>query len=78
MYFKHKFKVFELAYSDALKKIVGCPKFSSSHITAEICQQFLFQHGVCQVKYMHRILKHFNQIFTFYKTRLKAGVFLVM
>ena len=31
--------------------------------------------NVSQIKYMHRILKHSDQIFTFYKTRLKAGIF---
>ena len=77
IYHKHNFRAFEIAHSNALKMIVGCPKFASSHITAEICQQLLFQHSVnlCQVRYMHKIFKNSNHIFTFYKTRLKTGIF---
>ena len=41
IYLKHNFKAFEIAYSGALKMIVGCPKFSSSHITAEMIFLFL-------------------------------------
>ena len=71
------FKAFEVAYSNALKKILGCPKFSSSHIVAAICQQLLFQHGVnlCQARYLHKVLKHLYQIFAFHGIHFKSGIF---
>ena len=38
---KQIFKTFNIAYNSALKKIVGAPTYSSSHVTAEILKQLL-------------------------------------
>ena len=55
IFHKQYFKCFEIAFNNALKQIVGCPRYASSHITAEICHMLLLKHGVCvtQARYFH-------------------------
>ena len=58
IFIKQSFRAFHIAYSKSLKKIVGCPSYSSSHAVAELCQQLLLNHRVIkiQVKYLNRII----------------------
>ena len=71
------FRSFEVAYSNSLKRILGCPKYASSHITADICNQFLFKHqvNVIQARYLHRILRSSNGLFALNRTYMKNGLF---
>ena len=52
---KQFFRGFEIAYNNAIKKILKCPKYASSHIAAEICELLLLKHkvGIIQLKYYH-------------------------
>ena len=61
----HSLKTFNIAYSNALKKIIGVPKYSSSHIVANLCQVLLFKHRVAliQARYFKKVLKKSNHIF---------------
>ena len=72
---KQIFKTFKVAYSNALKKIVGAPRYSSSHVTATLCNQLLLNHLVAtlQWRYMKRLFKSFNSIISICKPYLKAG-----
>ena len=60
----HIFKVFQVAYHNALKKIVGVPVSFSSHDIAEYCNQLLFQHYIVslQSRYFKRISKSGNSL----------------
>ena len=60
----HIFKVFQVAYHNALKKIVGVPVAFSNHDIAEYCNQFLFQHYIVslQSRYFKRIAKSGNSL----------------
>ena len=44
LYCKQSFKSFEVAYNNAIKNIVECPRYASSHIAAEICQLLMLKH----------------------------------
>ena len=68
-------KSFEIAYSNALKKIIGVPRYSSSHITADICDQLLLKHHIAfvQLRYIFRILESNNSIFRICSPMLKVG-----
>ena len=72
---KQIFKTFKVAYSNALKKIIGAPRYSSSHVTATLCNQLLLNHHVAtlQWRYMNRIFKSHNPIISICKPFLKAG-----
>ena len=56
-----KFKAFEVAYNNALKRIMNMPLYSSNHEVAERSEQFLLRHHIAllQAKYYHR-LNHSN------------------
>ena len=71
------FKTFNVAYNNFLKRIVGAPKYASSHITAEVCNQPLFKHHVAllQCKYYKRLLRSNNYIIKLNLTFLKQGYF---
>ena len=58
------FKVFQVAYHNALKKIVGVPVSYSNHDIAEYCNQYLFQHYIVslQSRYFKRILRSVNSL----------------
>ena len=72
---KQIFKTFETAFSNALKKIVGAPRYSSSHITANLCNQLLMKHhiAVLQWRYMQRIFKSQNAVMKTCTTHLMSG-----
>ena len=72
---KQIMKSFEIAYSNALKKIIGVPRYSSSHITADICDQLLLKHHIAfvQLRYIFRILESNNSIFRICSPMLKVG-----
>ena len=74
---KSFFKTFHVCFSKALKMMVGCPKYSSSHNVADFCQQFLFKHGVnlIQVNYLHRMLQHHHSLININLVFLKNGLF---
>ena len=61
---KQYFRTFEVAYNNALKSMVGCPRYASSHVTAEICQQLMLRHGVSlvQARYINSLIKKNNPI----------------
>ena len=52
------FKTFEVAFSNALKRILGLSKYSSSHTAALYCNQLLFRHHVAltQARFAKRIV----------------------
>ena len=54
---RHIFKTFEIAFNNAIKKILGAPLYSSSHISAEICNVLLLSHhlSLVQAKFLKRI-----------------------
>ena len=60
---KQYFRTFEVAYNNALKSMVGCPRYASSHVTAEICQQLMLRHGVSvvQARYINSLIKKIIQ-----------------
>lgn len=69
------FRSFETAFSNALKKVVGAPIYSSSHVTAELCQQLLFRHHVAfiQARFFKRVLLCRNEINMLCSPYLKDG-----
>ena len=74
---KNIFRTFEIAYSNSLKKVLGCPKYASTHLTAEICDKLLLKHSVCvsQARYLLRFLSSKNEIFMLNRTIFKNGLF---
>ena len=74
---KQIFKVFHVAYSNALKRIVGVPRYYSSHFVANMCNQFLFNHivSINQLRFFKRVLKTNNSIFILNRYFLSHGLF---
>ena len=74
---KQYFKGFEIGYNNAIKKILQCPKYASSHIAAEICGFLLLKHkvGTIQLKYYHKIINSLNSITFLNNHFLKNGYF---
>ena len=72
---KQIFKSFNIGYSNALKKMIGVPKYSSSHDAAEMCNQFLLKHHVAllQARFIKRSLLVQNEIFKLCNFYLKQG-----
>ena len=72
-----KFKAFEVAYSNTLKRIAGVPLYSSNHEVAEKCGVFLLRHHVAQLQaaYYHRIFNSCCFLIKFYLPFLKCGYF---
>ena len=72
---KQAFKSFEVGYSNALKKIVGAPRYSSSHVTADICNQLLLKHHIAllQVRYIKRCMYSDCEVFKLCHSYLKQG-----
>ena len=72
---RHLFKCFETTYSNALKKILGVPVHSSSHITADICNHFLLKHHLAylQACYIKRLLRSENLLIKICLPFLKYG-----
>ena len=74
---KQIFKTFSISYSSSLKLMSGCPRYASSHLTAEMCNQLLLQHHISkiQLKYYFRFLKHENSIIRLNRIFIKNGIF---
>ncbi|MEL6606552.1 MAG: reverse transcriptase domain-containing protein, partial [Cyanobacteria bacterium J06614_10] len=72
---KQIFKTFEVAYSNALKKMLGVPIGSSSHGVAEICNAFLFAHhtSFVQARFFKRIIHSNNEVLKILKPQIRAG-----
>ena len=69
------FKTFEVGFSNALKRIVGAPVYSSSHVTADLCNQLLLQHHIAfiQARYLKRVFAYQNDITKLCLPFLKSG-----
>ena len=69
------FRSFETAFSNSLKKVVGVPFYSSSHVTAEMCRQLLFKHhyALLQARFVKRVLSSKNEINMLCLPYLKNG-----
>ena len=69
------FRSFETAFSNSLKKVVGVPFYSSSHVTAEMCRQLLFKHhyALLQARFVKRVLSSKNEINVLCLPYLKNG-----
>ncbi len=52
------FKVFEVAFSNSLKRMIDVPTHASSHEAAENCNQLLLRHhlALIQARYLHRLI----------------------
>ena len=72
-----KFKAFEVAYSNALKRMKGFPSYASNHTTAELCSQLLFRHHIAllQAQYYFRLCKSQDFIINMNLPFLKRGYF---
>ena len=72
---KHLFKCFETTFSNSLKKILGIPVFSSSHIAAEMCNHLLLRHYLAylQASYIKRLFRSDNQLIKISRSYLKSG-----
>ena len=72
---KHMFKVFKVAYHNALKKIIGVPNFYSNHDVANHCNLFLLQHYIIfhQCRYFKRVLKSNNALIKLCLPFLRRG-----
>ena len=77
IYNKSIFRTFNIAYSNSLKKILGCTKFVSSHWAANELSVLLLNHRVAliQFKFFHRLMKSKNNIFQLNMFFLKYGYF---
>ena len=64
IFVKQNFRAFHIAFCKSLKKIIGCPLYSSNHVVAEICQQLLLNHRVTQIqtKYLNRLINSKHEI----------------
>ena len=73
---KHIFKTFLTGYSNSLKRILGVPKYASSHITADICSVLLLDHhlALIQLRYFRRVMRSNNLIIKLNSTFLKSGL----
>jgi hypothetical protein len=58
------FRAFEVAYSNALKRMIGAPRYASSHISAGRCELLLLRHQVMlsQSRFFYRIRNINNAI----------------
>ena len=72
------FKTYRVAYSNVLKRMVGVPTYASSHITADICESFLFEHylALLKVRYFKRMLKSDNCLIKLNIPFLERGFFM--
>ena len=74
----HMFKVFKVAYHNALKKIVGASTCHSNHDVANYCNQFLFNHYVVFLhsRYFKRVMNPNNSLIKTCLPFLKRGYLL--
>lgn len=75
IFIKQSFRAFHIAFSKSLKRIVGFPMYSSSHVVAEICHQLLLNHRVIQIqtKYLNRLIKSNHEIVILNNYFVKQG-----
>ena len=75
---KHIFNVFCVAYSNALKKILGVSRTYSSHDVADYCGLYLLKHyiAVIQSRYFKRIFKSNNPLIKLCQPYLLKGMHL--
>ena len=71
------FKTFESAYSSALKKILGAPRYASSHIAADICSLPLLKEHVIvnKINFYNRLEQNLNPIIKTNSFSLRNGLF---
>ena len=76
-FIKQAFKCFENSFSNAFKKIIGVPAYSSSHITADICNHLLLKYHVAliQFRYLKRLLSLKNNTIRQCSSYIKSGYF---
>ena len=69
------FKTFQVAHSNALKKILDVPVSTSSHAVAEVFNSLLFHHFITfiQIRYFKRVLKSFNPMLKMLIVNIKNG-----
>ena len=75
--FKNQFfKVFETAFSNALKRMTSVPRYASSHIVAEMCNQLLLKHLVARIQlgYYRRLLSSQNKLIRLNLPILRNGL----
>ena len=72
---KQIFKCFETTFSNALKRILGVPVYSSSHIAAEMCNNLLLKHHIAyvQARYVKSVMRSNNELLKLYRPYLKGG-----
>ena len=75
---KQFFNSFNISYSNSLKMICGCPRYSSSHQVAGMCSQLLFKHlvNLIQARYLHTVMKHNQPLLILNTIFIKDGLFL--
>ena len=71
------FKSFQIAFNKAIKRILGVPFYSSSHIAAEMSNVLMLKHHVpfVQARYLKRVLKSPNTLVKSQIIFLKPGYF---
>ena len=69
------FKTFEVAYSNAFKKMLGTPVCTSSHAVADACNVLLFSHYCVyiQMRFFKRILRSKNVLLRTLLFHIKEG-----
>ena len=72
-----KFKTFELAYNNALKKIANVPRYTGNHEVADKTNQFLLRHhlALLQGNYCNRLLMNRCPVIKLNLPFLKGGLF---
>ena len=72
---RHIFRTFDVAFNNAIKKILGAPSYASSHISANICNVLLLEHhlSLVQVRFLKRTLNLNNVIVKLSFPHIKSG-----
>ena len=72
---KQFFKCFETTFSNALKRILGVPVHSSSHIVVDMCKHLLLKHPLAyvQARYIKRVIRSKKNLIRLCRPYLKSG-----
>ena len=72
---KQIYKCFEVTFSNSLKRILGIPVHSSSHVSADICNKLLLRHHLAyvQARYVKRLFRLNNSLLKLYRPFMKSG-----
>ena len=72
---KQFFKCFETTFSNALKRILGVPVHSSSHIVVDMCKHLLLKHHLAyvQARYIKRVIRSKKNLIRLCRPYLKSG-----